>query len=307
MALVLTASQRNALDQSNPLVAASGYSLSQMITDLQATVQSFPFGSQSLAYDVDGVCLGGGAFSYQASSPLTLYFTYGPGRIQLGTSIVFVAGATILLGASVTTYIEVDPIAGIVYSNTGGWTEGRLPLYTVVTGVSAITAVTMAKAFLFAVGNATITGAKIAAGTVAGSNLTTAAATKTLEVNLGAVSATTTVNLICPATAATVTGVSLVNSIAAATNATSNWAFTLIDAGPTGTNTQSVLAAGAINSTGTGGFGFASCVATGLTLNATASNRATLANDCLSFTLQATGTPTALANATLKVDFTFST
>lgn len=50
-----------------------------------------------------------------------------------------IANGTLTLSASSTNYVEANASTGAVTSNTSGFTGGRIPLYTVVTGASTIT------------------------------------------------------------------------------------------------------------------------------------------------------------------------
>jgi hypothetical protein len=52
-----------------------------------------------------------------------------------------VSAGTIALSASSTNYVEFDPTAGVVVTNTSGFTLGRQPLYQVTTNAGAITAI----------------------------------------------------------------------------------------------------------------------------------------------------------------------
>lgn len=83
---------------------------------------------------------------FDAASPAMLYgrnaltttaLTWGylGGRFN-GLSI---ANGTIALTASTTNYIEADASTGAVSKSTTGWTTGKKPLYSIVTGASAVT------------------------------------------------------------------------------------------------------------------------------------------------------------------------
>lgn len=64
-----------------------------------------------------------------------------------------VANGTLTLTASSTNYIEADAATGAVSSNTSGFTPGRIPLYSVVTGGSTITSWTDCRQYMpYAIG-----------------------------------------------------------------------------------------------------------------------------------------------------------
>lgn len=86
---------------------------------------------------------------FDAASPATLWgrnqasstgltWAYFGGRIIVDGILTLIANSTLSLTASTTNYIEVDR-AGTVSFNTTGFTAGRIPLYTVVTGASTVT------------------------------------------------------------------------------------------------------------------------------------------------------------------------
>lgn len=66
-----------------------------------------------------------------------LTFGVKAGRIRKGTSVVDVTATTVSLTASETNYVEVDA-AGDLSTNTTGFSEGRIPLFTVLTDSTSI-------------------------------------------------------------------------------------------------------------------------------------------------------------------------
>ncbi len=64
---------------------------------------------------------------------------FGGAAYKTDGTIVDIANGTIALTASVSNYIEYDPIAGSIGKNTTAFTAGRVPLYTVVAGASSVT------------------------------------------------------------------------------------------------------------------------------------------------------------------------
>ena len=88
-----------------------------------------------------------------AASPATLYgrrgattsgltWGYYGGNVLVNGVLTQIASGTLALTASATNYIEANPATGAVSSNTGGFTAGRVPLYTVSTGTSTVTSYT---------------------------------------------------------------------------------------------------------------------------------------------------------------------
>ena len=90
---------------------------------------------------------------FDAASPVTLYgrrqstssgltWGYYGGNVLVNGVLTQIANATLTLTASATNYIEADPTTGAVSSNATGFTAGRMPLYTVVTGSASVTSYT---------------------------------------------------------------------------------------------------------------------------------------------------------------------
>ena len=69
-----------------------------------------------------------------------LNFSYGIGIIRNDNVVTRVAAGSVTLTDNATNYIEVTA-AGVVSANTSGYTEGRIPLYAVVTASGAIVSV----------------------------------------------------------------------------------------------------------------------------------------------------------------------
>jgi len=81
----------------------------------------------------------------RASATSGLTWGYYGGKYMAGgasPAITMLANGTIALSASLTNYVEFDPVAGTVSSNVTAFTAGRVPLYTCVTGASTITSYT---------------------------------------------------------------------------------------------------------------------------------------------------------------------
>lgn len=73
----------------------------------------------------------------QSSSGLSWDYFGGRFRDSAGTRSN-IANGTIALTASNTNYIEVT-VLGVVSANTAGFTAGRIPLYSVLAGLSTVT------------------------------------------------------------------------------------------------------------------------------------------------------------------------
>ncbi len=132
------------------------------------------------------------------------WFYYGGVLLADGvTTLVANNAAALVLTASATNYIE-STTAGVVSVNTVGFTAGRIPLYTVVTGASIVTSYTDQRPLTYQ--SATFTTAiKTFLGTPSSANL---AAAVTDETGSGALVFATSPTLTTPTinTAASVGG-----------------------------------------------------------------------------------------------------
>lgn len=90
---------------------------------------------------------------FDAASPATLYgrrqsttsgltWGYYGGNVVVNGVLTQIANGTLALTASTTNYIEAEPTTGAVSKNTTGFTAGRMPLYSVVTGTATVTSYT---------------------------------------------------------------------------------------------------------------------------------------------------------------------
>lgn len=90
---------------------------------------------------------------FDAASPATLYgrrqstcsgltWGYYGANVVVNGVLTQIANGTLTLTASTTCYIEAEPTTGSVSFNTTGFTAGRMPLYSVVTGASSVTSYT---------------------------------------------------------------------------------------------------------------------------------------------------------------------
>src|SRR5574337_858507 len=80
-------------------------------------------------------------FGRRASTCSGLTWGYYGGVVFIGGARTLVANGTLTLTASATNYVEVDQ-TGALSVNTSGPTPGKLLLYTVVAGASAVTSYT---------------------------------------------------------------------------------------------------------------------------------------------------------------------
>jgi hypothetical protein len=284
----LTPTQADALDRDNrQFYQAYSGGLSQLVNDLEDEISSGPVGINSASWDIDSVCLGGGAFSLNASTTAGTTLGYYGGRVAYGQTVLTIAAGTIALSVSATNYVEIDPLAGggagAVVSNTAGFTAGRIPLYVVVCGVSSITSTTVAKVLLK-------------------SPPSIAALTKSIEIPLGGVSGNLSQLVSALPAGATLSGVAIGNTTAVSTSNTNYWTFALVNTGPSGTGTTNLLGAG--NSTQlTGGSALVANVMRSLSLTSTTANLVTAAGDGLVFSVTGTGAPTNLTGVVLRLDF----
>lgn len=84
----------------------------------------------------------GAIFGRRASTSSGLTWGYYGGRFtKADWTNVAIANSTLSLTASATNYIEADS-AGAVSKNTTGFTDGAIPLYTIVVGTATVTSYT---------------------------------------------------------------------------------------------------------------------------------------------------------------------
>jgi hypothetical protein len=288
----LTAPMRSALNAMNRLfinVYTGGFA--QFIQDILDVISNGEIGITSNAYDVDSLCLGGGAFSREADTTTGLTFGYFGGQFYNGSANVTTAAGTIALTASTTNYIEVDS-AGTVHCTLGGFTPGRLPLYTNVTRPSSITTVANSKTLLMLLTK--VTGAMLSA----------TAASKSASKETGTLTATTTYLVQAPCTG-TLAGMTILCPTGVAADNANYWTFSANNLGAAGAGTQPLLSATAINTTKTtGGSAVVSDVPWTMTLAGT--SLAVVEGDVIQITATATGAPSALSGSLLRAKFTFT-
>lgn len=81
-------------------------------------------------------------YGRQQSTTSGLTWGYYGGNVLVIGVLTQIANATIALTASATNYLEAEPTTGAVSKNTTGFTAGRTPLYTIVTGTATVTSYT---------------------------------------------------------------------------------------------------------------------------------------------------------------------
>lgn len=86
-------------------------------------------------------------FGRRASTTSALTWGYYGGTILLDGVLTQIGNGTVSLTASATNYVEATR-SGTVSSNTVGFTAGRIPLYTIVTGATSVTSHTDYRAWV---------------------------------------------------------------------------------------------------------------------------------------------------------------
>ncbi len=80
-------------------------------------------------------------FGRRQASTSGLTWGYYGGMVNLSGVNTAIANGTLTLTASATNYVEFDS-TGAVTANTTGFTTGRLPLYSIVTGATTVSSYT---------------------------------------------------------------------------------------------------------------------------------------------------------------------
>jgi hypothetical protein len=292
---LLTVSQQNAVNAGSrtfqPLYDAGG-GLGQLLNDIITEISGGEIGIKSLAADVDSVTLNGGAIGYDADNTTGLVFANKSGRVYFGGSLIAVSAGTIALAASQTNYVEVDK-TGTVYTNTSAFTAGRCPLYTVLTGSSAITTVTNSKTVLFAPGPATITGTQ----------LSTTASKRSVSKDIASISATQSFIFLAPCTG-TLSAARFVSAVSITQSDTNYWSFGMVNKS---NSNAAMLDTGADNSTKvTGGAAQTGYTPRVLVNSATGGNLIVNENDVIEVTITMTAAPTTMTEGSFKFDFAFT-
>jgi hypothetical protein len=271
--------------------------LQEQVLDI---IANSPIGYMTAAKDLDSIAAGGGAFSIDAGSTAGLTLGFSAGKVLVeGTGLVSTGAGTVALSASNTNYVEWDPADSTVKKNTVGFTEGRVPLYEVVTGVATITTITQRKPLLRARPNGGLTGAL----------LSTPSKTFTIQKELGSISATTA--------GATILRIGMPNFVSrlarvvfypGATIAASDadfWTPSIVNK-QAGAGAVAMLATTAADTNKvTGGAAYTADTARVLTLHGTSGNLDTAPDDEIQILWTKTGAPGNITG-NLKLEFTHS-
>lgn len=78
-------------------------------------------------------------YGRRASTTAALTWGYYGGNISVSGTVTAIPNGTVTIAASAANYVEANPTTGAVTANTAGFTVGKTPLYTVVTGASTVT------------------------------------------------------------------------------------------------------------------------------------------------------------------------
>lgn len=136
-----------------PFLTASNVSFDPSDTTLSSTNIQAAFKELDTNVSAGGVVDGGvqttklADYSYDSSASTGFTFAYRGGRLQVGSTVVSTPAGTVELDASTTNYVEVDG-QGVVTSNSVGFSNGQVPLYSVVTGSSDISTMEDRRAWL---------------------------------------------------------------------------------------------------------------------------------------------------------------
>jgi hypothetical protein len=274
---------------------------------LQASILDVLYGGSlgilATAADVDSLAKGGGAFTWDAVTS-SLTFGYGAGRVHNGKTMVSVSAGSIALSASATNYVEVTR-AGVVSSNTTAFTSGRMPLYTVVTGVGTISTVTNSKPLMTLIGP----------NGVDGSMQSTPGQTKEENLTVGTIAtgaATYKFNLRVPTTIGTgaVSKISWVDKEALAASDTNYVKWHVVNKGAAGAGTTVLVddTAAANSTKATGGSALATYTPRDLTLPVLSigTERDVTGGDVLEITITAIGTlVSSLTQSSMLFEFTY--
>lgn len=294
MADRFSSAQKTVIDRDNRNMSASGIAMGDELNDIWAAIDSGSIGITAEAKSIDSLAGNGGNFAHDPDTTTGLTFGYKAGRAVFAGSVVEVPAGTVVLSASSVNYVEVSS-AGTVSKNTVGWTAGSVRLWKITTGTSSISTIENAKVLM----------GVIQSGSITGSLLATAGATKEIAIALGSISATASWNLIVPNVAGVVTGVRFACATDVTANDTDYWTFGLVNKGPAGTGTTKVVdATAAANSTkATGGSAVSDYITRSLTIDA--ANDDVAAGDVLELTITKAASATTMAQGALLVEIAF--
>lgn len=107
---------------------------STTLLDLLATSQTQKEVTANSLFDAASPAM---LFGRRATTTAALTWGYYGGTVQVTGVLTQIANGTVALTANATNYVEASN-AGVVSVNTAGFTAGRRPLYTVVTGAATV-------------------------------------------------------------------------------------------------------------------------------------------------------------------------
>lgn len=108
---------------------------STTLLDLLATSQAQKEVTANSLFDAASPAM---LYGRRASTTAALTWGYYGGTVLVAGVPTQIDNGTLALAASATNYVEATS-AGVVSANTTGFTAGRTPLYTVVTGAASVT------------------------------------------------------------------------------------------------------------------------------------------------------------------------
>lgn len=208
------------------------------------------------------------------------------------------AGTGIAVGAPIWFHDDQTPMLDNV--STGGYYYG-IALEVVAAGQTAIIKVyhDSAPGGAGTLANGTVGTAQIAANAVTVPKLSVTANSRPIIIPLGAVSATTSIVAFVAPTNGALDAAMIVTKDAVTANDTNYWTFTLTDKGAAGAGTDKIVE---ITTKATGGSGLAAYTPLSLgTLDAT--HKVLAAGDVVLFTMTKAASATALADASLMLEF----
>lgn len=105
------------------------------------TISASQAGKETTANAMHDAGSPGTLFGRRASTTAGLTWGYYGGTITVDGVLTQISNGTVVLTASATNYLEATR-SGTVSANTTGFTAGRIPLYSIVTGTSTVSSYT---------------------------------------------------------------------------------------------------------------------------------------------------------------------
>ena len=110
-------------------------------TTLLDLISSSQSGKEVTSNALDDALSPASLFGRRASTTAALTWGYYGGPIYVDGVLTSIANGTVALSASNTNYVQ-STRAGVVSTNTAGFTAGQIPLYVIVAGASTVTSYT---------------------------------------------------------------------------------------------------------------------------------------------------------------------